>query len=200
MAKRQTHRAQNATLLCERAGSSPARPTKSARGETADARSTFGRYMATSAQNSAQHSAQRAIFLHILGGKCAKCGTHRHLEIDHIDPSTKVLDLSRRFSARTISAALDELKKCQALCHRHHLEKTATESAVRRLKPINHGTMYAWMKLKCGCEKCSAAKWAWHDARNEKRSTSRHRKARQIGRMVNDTESRPSRLDARLHR
>jgi len=36
-------------------------------------------------------------------------------------------------------------------------------------KGWSHGTVYGWMKKKCSCGECSAAKRRWLDARNEAR-------------------------------
>jgi hypothetical protein len=59
---------------------------------------------------------------------------------------------------------LNELAKCQLLCKACHLAKTVAEK-----EPFTHGTMYGWMRRKCGCTVCSGAKRAWYDLRNEKR-------------------------------
>lgn len=53
--------------------------------------------------------------------KCIKCGSNKQLEIDHIDPKTKV---EHRIWSWKESKRLLELSKCQILCNKHHLEKT----------------------------------------------------------------------------
>lgn len=117
-----------------------------------------------------RYTSQRRFFLALLGGKCKKCGSKTRLEFDHIDPTTKTIDIGQLFSKVTIFGALKELiGKCQILCKPCHVEKTATESVLRNRKPIAHGTMYAWMKVKCNCPVCHTAKWAWHDRRNQTR-------------------------------
>lgn len=74
---------------------------------------------------------ERAIKL--LGGECAKCGSTKSLEVDHIDPSTKDDKLRRRPGGRqrlwtwAWSRIEVELTKCQVLCEEHHKEKSATE-------------------------------------------------------------------------
>lgn len=39
-------------------------------------------------------------------------------------------------------------------------------------KGWTHGTTYGWMKKKCSCGDCAAAKRIWHDRRNAKRRRS----------------------------
>lgn len=89
-----------------------------------------------------------------LGGKCAICGSGEDLEIDHIDRTTKSMNVARmtmvsqeRFDA--------ELKKCQLLCSKHHDEKTTRD---RGLKPARgtHGTLSSYRY--CRCERCRKAK------------------------------------------
>lgn len=42
-----------------------------------------------------------------------------------------------------------------------------------KFEPVNHGTMYGWMKRKCTCDICETAKRKWYDERNAKRRNSR---------------------------
>lgn len=56
--------------------------------------------------------------------RCVKCGSTEELEIDHID-STKKVD--HRIWSWSKERREVELKKCQVLCARHHLEKTCAE-------------------------------------------------------------------------
>lgn len=103
---------------------------------------------------------RQAIFDY-LGGKCVKCGATDNLHVDHIDPAKKSFHIGKRCSVNTIK---EELDKCQLLCKDHHLEKTITEKP-----PFTHGTSYGWMKRKCKCAVCEAAKQAALTARREKR-------------------------------
>lgn len=59
--------------------------------------------------------------IEILGGKCTKCGSDAKLEVDHIDPMTKV---SSAFWCWSIARRDKELAKCQVLCSGCHLAKT----------------------------------------------------------------------------
>lgn len=60
----------------------------------------------------------------IENGPCVKCGSWDRLELDHIDPSTKVSHLVFSWGD---SKRLDELSKCQALCHICHKKKSVKE-------------------------------------------------------------------------
>ncbi len=141
-----------------------------------------------------RYERQRQFFIELLGRQCRRCRATTRLEIDHIDPATKKVRLGKLFGKRTIvTAVIEVVEKCQILCRTCHIDKTRREFA-GKVKPINHGTIYAWMKLKCKCETCSLAKWKWLDARNAKQQRGRRNKTiRMIGREVADTEPRPSR-------
>ena len=96
-----------------------------------------------------------------MGGKCVQCGSIDNLHIDHIDPSKKTYEISKRLSLKNNK---DELDKCQLLCKECHHKKTAEEN-----KGFTHGTVYGWMKKKCNCELCNQAKRIWNDERNKRR-------------------------------
>lgn len=104
---------------------------------------------------------RRQKIIDYLGGVCVKCGTTEDLQFDHIKPSDKTLDIKRNVTLESIKAEVD---KCQLLCKTHHLEKTISEK-----KPYTHGTIYAWMRVKCKCDTCAKAKRVWYDKRNAKR-------------------------------
>jgi hypothetical protein len=108
---------------------------------------------------------RRELLITLLGGKCVWCGSRDHLELDHIDGSTKKFKLSKTHS---VEKTLKELRKCQLLCRCCHRRKTAGERA-----GFTHGTVYAWMKKKCLCITCAKAKREWYNARN----TARRKKA-----------------------
>lgn len=60
-----------------------------------------------------------------LGGKCNRCDQTEDLQFDHIDPTTKVADISSAKLLDGPKAVFDaEVAKCQLLCHPHHVEKT----------------------------------------------------------------------------
>lgn len=102
------------------------------------------------------------------GGPCASCGSPDDLEFDHIDPAQK------SFNIRVTSAMTNEVKaeldKCQLLCNACHREKSAAHTReVLLASGFTHGTQYAWMKRKCRCEVCTAAKDAYNQERRQKR-------------------------------
>lgn len=96
--------------------------------------------------------------LKLLGGQCVLCGSIKDLEFDHIDPVDKVFVICDNLT-RSFNELLEEIKKCQLLCHSCHLEKTIQQFKGR--EPINkrnrsfhrHGTMYLYNN-KCRCSDC----------------------------------------------
>lgn len=117
-----------------------------------------------------RYAEQRAMFIALLGGKCAVCGVKENLQIDHIYWQNKGFDVGQLWGKKSLPKVLEELDKCQLLCEDHHKLKTKQDQAeMSYYKPINHGKMYAWMKLKCLCEVCTEARHTWHDQRNAKR-------------------------------
>lgn len=96
-----------------------------------------------------------------LGGKCVVCGTTEGLEFDHIDPSTKINSIANMLTSNQLIFEA-EVRKCQLLCRRHHLEKTIAEGSTGRgrIRTTRHGTTYMYSKYKCRCAPCRAAKKA----------------------------------------
>lgn len=95
----------------------------------------------------------RAEAYNLLGGKCVECGTSENLEIDHIDRTTKTVDISK-FCSMSRVRFLEELKLCQLLCHEHHKQKSAAEQSVP------HGGGLTG-KRNCRCELCAPLKNAY---------------------------------------
>lgn len=79
-------------------------------------------------------------------GPC-KCGSLENLEVDHVDPSTKV---SHRIWSWSKSRRDEELKKCQPLCVECHKKKTRES----RFSKLAHGSSTMYKNHKCKCEKC----------------------------------------------
>ena len=81
-----------------------------------------------------------------INGPCAKCGSNNNLELDHIDPNTKISHniWSWADERRTI-----ELAKCQVLCKECHKEKSDKELE----RPITHGTRGGYSR-GCRCIPC----------------------------------------------
>ena len=67
------------------------------------------------------YAARRGKGIEYLGSKCAQCGATEDLEIDHIDPATKV---SHRIFSWSWARIETELGKCQLLCVPCHFAKT----------------------------------------------------------------------------
>jgi hypothetical protein len=80
---------------------------------------------------------------------CLQCGSTERLELDHIDPSTKV---SHSVWSWKLARRLVELAKCQPLCHDCHLAKTA----LARMPA--HGKVSRYDRHKCRCALCRSAK------------------------------------------
>lgn len=54
-------------------------------------------------------------------GPCRHCGSTKNIELDHIDPDQKI---SHAIWSWSESRRLEELAKCQPLCHECHKKKT----------------------------------------------------------------------------
>lgn len=109
----------------------------------------------------AWYDRRRAEAVAALGGHCAHpgCDETEGLEFDHIDPKTKIMNVTEMMTASEVKFQA-ELAKCQLLCVPHHLEKTLAERGQRSARGT-HGTVSAY--LYCGppkCEACKAAKRA----------------------------------------
>lgn len=85
------------------------------------------------------------------GKSCVRCGSVESLELDHVDPATKIAHAVWSWSAVRRD---EELAKCQVLCKACHAVKTAAENAVEE---IPHGTHSGYSKHRCKCDDCRAA-------------------------------------------
>lgn len=81
---------------------------------------------------------------YLRGKSCIICSSTENLEVDHIDPSSKI---SHNVWSWSEARREEELDKCQILCQVHHFEKTA--AAV-----IKHGTLSRY-RDGCDCDDCS---------------------------------------------
>ena len=92
-----------------------------------------------------------------LGGKCKKCGATKNLQIDHINPKDKQFSVTLllSFSWKKVE---NEIKKCQLLCKKHHMEKTILEQG-NKIAKGNHGTLSSYRY--CHCEICKIAMRDW---------------------------------------
>lgn len=97
-----------------------------------------------------------------LGGKCAICGTTEDLEIDHIDPSTKSMDLGRAWSYSQ-KRYDKEIELCQLLCYDCHKTKSGNEHSVDHGKGLTG-------KRNCYCDLCKPLKRAYNIAFRKSRT------------------------------
>jgi 5-methylcytosine-specific restriction endonuclease McrA len=67
---------------------------------------------------------RRLLGIMLLGGRCVVCGATTDLEIDHVNPDTKV---SHRIWSWSWNRIIHELVKCQLLCHDDHRLKTKVD-------------------------------------------------------------------------
>ena len=91
-------------------------------------------------------------------GPCRECGSSDDLEVDHIDPSTKVAHKVWSWAREKREA---ELAKCQVLCRACHLAKTIAQFK----RPVPHGTHHGYSHHGCRCQPCRAAHAAYERAR-----------------------------------
>jgi hypothetical protein len=91
-----------------------------------------------------------------LGGACRRCGSMEDLEIDHIDPRLKTMNVSRVVCEKWDEAFYKELENCQLLCTECHLEKTKED--MQYLPSGTHGTITMATHGKCRCDACRAIK------------------------------------------
>lgn len=106
--------------------------------------------------NLKRYHARRAEYIEILGGKCVVCGTTENLQFDHIDPSTKTIDIGKLLNVSK-AKSLAELKLCQLLCKTHHIEKGQREGDQGQ---VPHGGGMTGKK-NCRCELCAPLKAEW---------------------------------------
>lgn len=108
------------------------------------------------------YTKRRKLLLDYLGDKCKKCGSVDNLQFDHINKDEKSFNIKNNLTLN--EKVKNELDKCQLLCQKCHIEKTAKENS-----GFKHGTRYSWLKKKCECEECIAVKKIWYKQRNESR-------------------------------
>lgn len=93
---------------------------------------------------------RRAHAIALLGGRCVVCGQTDGLEIDHINPADKTMELAKAWSTSS-QRYYGEVAKCQLLCRRHHHAKSAAE------RGVPHGGGLSG-KRNCPCQPCRTRK------------------------------------------
>jgi 5-methylcytosine-specific restriction endonuclease McrA len=89
-----------------------------------------------------------------LGGECVICKSKNKLEIDHINPNTKLFEVSLLLSYSK-DVVKKEVLKCQILCKECHITKTILESG-KKIAKGTHGTLSSYRY--CKCDSCKKAK------------------------------------------
>lgn len=90
---------------------------------------------------------RRAAAIEKLGGRCVHCGKTEDLEIDHIDPKTKELEVGKLWSVSAVRFWA-EIEKCQLLCRTAHADKSITDNGKKSAKDT-HGTLSSYRYCKC---------------------------------------------------
>lgn len=119
--------------------------------------------------NLARYHRIRDVIIKNMGGACFKCGSDGLLEIDHINPKEKKLDISKIITYPT-KFLIDELAKCQLLCRPCHKEKTLVDLGKKRAIGT-HGTLSA--RRYCNCRLCKDAFNLYMRAYKQKRRVAR---------------------------
>lgn len=118
-------------------------------------------YMREYRQRTSHVKRQRA--LDFMGGKCQECGSVEHLNFHHIDPLTKLFDISTGVVHRSWQAVLEELCKCVLICEDCHHKEHASQA------PCGTAQRY-WRG--CRCRSCTAANTAHSRAYKARRCSS----------------------------
>ena len=92
-------------------------------------------------------------------GPCKQCGSKNDLQLDHIDPSSKIHHVIWSWSKQRRE---EELLKCQVLCKKCHHAKSLADGAFPY--EYKHGTKNMYEIHKCRCELCKA----WRAARQRR--------------------------------
>ena len=82
--------------------------------------------------------------------RCIQCDSQNNLELDHINPKTKI---SHRIWSWSSSRRLQEIVKCQVLCKKCHRQKTTIDCK----RPLIHGAKNTYDYHKCRCRSCTKA-------------------------------------------
>lgn len=102
------------------------------------------------------------------GKSCVFCGSTDRLEIDHIDPSTKV---SHKIFGWTKERREGELAKCRVLCFVCHNARHSQEMRERLGNGSLHGNEGGYITRNCRCDECVAwARETWRKKRCRERA------------------------------
>lgn len=108
------------------------------------------------ARDERYHEARDALVLQ-LGGKCVECGSIDNLEFDHVDPKTKKYTITDTICLYSKRRLIEEIKKCQLLCHDCHKKKSDADQTTRQ-----HGDHAMYRRGGCRCELCVEGNREYH--------------------------------------
>ena len=112
--------------------------------------------MATSVEHKAACRVRRRTkCIILLGGTCS-CGSDEDLQFDHVDPGTKVFNISEAIRDGMSWVKMEpEVMKCQLLCGPCHRAKTSEEQLVPH-GGGKAGRMYGTgrNRKRCKCDPC----------------------------------------------
>lgn len=91
--------------------------------------------------------------IELLGSVCVDCGSTTELEVDHVDPSKKLVEIGKIWSYSK-DRFLSEITKCALRCKPCHQIKTST------FLSVEHGGGLTGKK-NCNCGKCRPLKLAY---------------------------------------
>ena len=104
-------------------------------------------------------------------GPCIKCGSWDDLEIDHVDPKTKI---DHKVWSWSEDRRNTELAKCQVLCWSCHWYKTLENKDAGK-GHLQHGTCSMYQVRKCRCELCRKARAIYRKEKEKPRSYYRNK-------------------------
>ncbi len=87
-----------------------------------------------------------------LGSRCVVCGAAQDLELDHVDPATKIGAISKSLWSCSWGRFVAEVAKCQLLCTEHHKVKSSVEARAK----VKHSSVWMY-RLGCRCDDCRLA-------------------------------------------
>jgi transposase-like protein len=120
-----------ATAAARDSGLETALATCGRHGKTLFGRDGSGRYRCLACRSEAVTARRRRVkarLIHAAGGRCVLCGYARSqaaLQFHHLDPGTKAFSIAEGGITRSLSAALEEVRKCVLLCATCHAEVEA---------------------------------------------------------------------------
>jgi hypothetical protein len=83
--------------------------------------------------------------------QCVDCGGSERLELDHIDPSAKLRNVTWTDNKQRRDL---EIKKCVVRCHQCHEKRTAQQQLWHQ---IVHGLYASYKRKGCRCALCRSA-------------------------------------------